>query len=106
MKYILLAFVAACGALFWVYCQCFDDVVEWDVATIERNCPLSCRHLDIAKSFFDTDYNILTIHLNQEPSSAFYQSLREQGWQPSGESYTHGLFSLRYDFEDKCIIIR
>ena len=106
MKYIPFALVASCVVLFLAYCLLFDDVVEWDVSTIERNCPLSCSYLDIDKSFFDTDYNILTIRLNQEPNAAFYQSLRAQGWQPTGEAYTHGAFSLHYDAGDKCIIIR
>lgn len=106
MKYIPIALVASCVVLFLAYCLCFDDVVEWDVPTIERNCPLSCSHLDIDKSFFDTDYNILTIHLNQEPSSAFYESIKERGWQPSDSGYTRGAFSLHYVAEDKCIIIR
>ena len=38
MKYIPIALVASCVVLFLAYCLCFDDVVEWDVATIERNC--------------------------------------------------------------------
>ena len=105
MKYVSLALVCALALLGPAACYWFDDTVPWDVATVENNYSISCRSLDIEQCYFDTDYNVLTIHLNSAPIADFYTGLAEQGWHVEGTTGKRDTFFLFYDADEMCITI-